>query len=267
MTASVVRVILPVIRSASTSSESTGSARLFQDAVEEEERETSKRSTRDHLRLTQGPIWMGDEVMPDAVLRMLNDAYKPLRSGEGVKHTSADDKIKGWMKGIKMQPKVGGATRDEDTPASVHRTTIPPHLHRPWHSTYTGDNQQEEAPKIRHGMFMQKKADANALENILELHDPKTKARVRELRKAGRLIKRVEHAREGALDYKLGLGSLGTQLVDGGDDTFMANRQIRGSSVLGAQKGAASGVRAWAGLVEDRIQRAKGESLIERRSS
>lgn len=76
------------------------------------------------------------------------------------------------------------------------------------------------------------------------------------------MVKRVENAREGALDYKMGLGVDGTHVVEQGDEeVFGGNRQVKGSSVLGAQKGAASGLRAWAGLVEDRIQRAKGTSL------
>lgn len=264
--ASTRSLLLPTRHASSTTASPpplppTGSARLFQDAIEEEI-PTNATSSRDHLRNTQGPVWDGDETMPDAVLRMLVDAHKPLRTGDGVKHTSADDKIKGWMKGLKLEPKDSGQ-QISIINTNSHRTTIPPHLHRPWHSTYTGESHQDEAPKIRHGMFIQKKVDASALENLLELQLPanansKTKSRARELRKAGRMVKRVENARDGALDYRLGLGAAESP-VDGDDETFTANRQIRGSSVLGAQKGGTSGIRAWAGLVEDRIQRAKGE--------
>ena len=259
----------------------TGAAKLFQDAIEEESSGAtpakSSSLTREHLRLTQGPIWDGDESTPDAVLRMLVDAHKPLRSGEGIKHNAADEKIKGWMKGLKLEPRLPGSAADveiedpviEAEAVNPHKTTLPPHLHRPWHATYTGETQQEEAPKIKFGMFIKTKADSDL--SLLELRlppnaDAKTRSKVRSLRKAGKMVKRVENAREGALDYKLGLGpGEGGQLIEemefeDDDETFSGNRQTRGASVLGAQKGGASGLKAWAGLVEERIQRAKGES-------
>lgn len=271
-----VRSIHQSVPAAATSSDKplTGSAKLFQDAIEEELHTEapikSLGSTRDHLRLTQGPIWDGDESTPDAVLRMLVDAHKPLRSGEGIKHNAADEKIKGWMKGLKLEPRLPGLAVEEEPPVveakaevvNPHKTTIPPHLHRPWHATYTGETQQDEAPKVKFGMFIKSKADSDL--SLLELRlppnaDSKTRSKVRNLRKAGKIVKRVENAREGALDYKLGLGpGEGGQVVEGDEDTFSGNRQTRGASVLGAQKGGASGLRAWAGLVEDRIQRAKG---------
>ena len=256
----------------------TGSAKLFADAIEEESTRApaagKSASTREHLRLTQGPIWDGDESTPDAVLRMLVDAYKPLRTGEGIKHNAADEKIKGWMKGLKLEPKVPGAPVDDSEATLVeaqaetinpHKTTIPPHLHRPWHATYTGETQQDEAPKVKFGMFIKSKADSEL--SLLELRlppnaDAKTRSKVRSLRKAGKIVKRVENAREGALDYKLGLGpGEGGQVIEvdeGDEETFSGNRQTRGASVLGAAKGGASGLKAWAGLVEERIQRAKG---------
>jgi hypothetical protein len=93
---------------------------------------------------------------------------------------------------------------------------------------------------------------------------PRARSRVREARRAGKMVRRVENAREGAIDYRLGMGPEESQLVEHGDgeeegQTFRGNRQIRGSSVLGAQRGGASGLKAWAGLVEDRIQRARGK--------
>lgn len=268
-----------------TSTSTSASAKLFQDAIEEETLSAST-SSRDHLRLTQGPIWSGDETTPDAVLRMLVDSHKPLRTGTGVKHNAADEKIKGWMKGLKLEPRLGPSPNILGTaPApdaieaeaevetlNPHRTTIPPHLHRPWHATYTGETSQEEVPRIRYGTFIKKSAGADDLANILELQlppgaDGKTKQRIRSLRRTGKMVKRVESAREGALDYKLGLGAgEGGQVVEveaEEDDVFGGNRQVRGSSVLGAQKGSASGLRAWAGLVEDRIQRAKGKLALK----
>ncbi|WRT63335.1 uncharacterized protein IL334_000240 [Kwoniella shivajii] len=269
-------------RNASSSSSSsdrplTGSAKLFADALEEE---TVSKASRDQLIHSQGEIWTGDESTHDAVLRMLIDSNKPLRTPGGVKHNSSDEKIKNWMKRLDLKPIPGNATTSSsnDDPISSsstpeieglnpHKTTIPPHLHRPWHSTYTGETKlHNTTPQVKYGTFIKSRKDGDSLTNLLELHlppgaDGKTRQRVKDARKSGRTIRRLDNAREGALDYKLGLTD-GEVLVEAGDEedggnTFRGNRQVKGSSVLGAGKGNASGMRAWGGLVEDRIQRAK----------
>jgi aarF domain-containing kinase len=248
----------------------TGSAKLLAEALEEEE---TLKTSRADLRHTQGPIWEGEESTHDAVLRMLVDAHKPLRTGEGVKHDTADKKIKSLMKGLDMEPRLANAvttpageavsTASEET-INLHRTNIPPHLHRPWHSTYTGANQSTDTPQIKYGTFIKSKSDGDSLTNILELRlppgaDGKMRAKMREARRSSKATRRYDQAREGALDYRLGLGTDGGQVIefeemDEDDETFTGNRQIRGNSVLGAGKGSASGMKAWGGLVEDRIQ-------------
>ncbi|KAK8844680.1 hypothetical protein IAR55_006529 [Kwoniella newhampshirensis] len=262
----------------------TGSAKLFADAIAEETLPPPSSSSREHLRLTQGPVWTGDESTHDAVLRMLTDVSKPLRNDGGIKHNAADEKIKGWMKGLNLEPRLGSNTLVTDPEeggdvadkvsmesTNPHRTNIPPHLHRPWHSTYTGSkpiDASDHTPSVKYGTFIKKSADGDSLTNLLELQlppgaDAKTRARVKAARKSGKTVRRLDSAREGALDYKLGLGLEGGHLVEvgsegeAGDKTFKGNRQIKGSSVLGAGKGNASGMRAWTGLVEDRIQRAR----------
>jgi len=252
----------------------TGSAKLLAEALEEED---AVRSSRADLKHTQGPIWEGEESTHDAVLRMLMDAHKPLRTGEGVRHDTADKKIKAMIKGMDMEPRLANTeTNQEDISAAttegapnLHRTTIPPHLHRPWHSTYTGADQSTDTPQVKYGTFIKRKADGDSLTNILELHlppgaDGKMRAKVRDARRSNKATRRYDQAREGAIDYRLGLGTEGGQLVefeemDDDDETFTGNRQVRGSSVLGAGKGNASGMKAWGGLVEDRIQRARGQ--------
>jgi aarF domain-containing kinase len=241
----------------------TGSAKLFADALIEEAPVAS--SSREHLRHSQGPIWTGEESQHDVVLRMLIDSHKPLRSGEGIKHNAADQKIHGWMKGMKLEPRIGSAVAPppESSPPieashSSHRTTIPPHLHRPWHSTYTGSGKAADTPQIKYGTFHRKRKGGDDLTNLLELQLPPDangtlKSRLREIKRAGRVVRRFEEAREGATDYRLGLTRT-DGAPTGDDETFRGNRQIRGASVLGAQRGASSGLRAWAGLVEERIQ-------------
>ncbi|WVQ72324.1 hypothetical protein IAR50_001874 [Cryptococcus sp. DSM 104548] len=260
----------------------TGSAKLFAEAESEE---SSSTASRDSLRLTQGPIWTGDESTPDAVLRMLVDANKPLRNEGGIKHSAADDKIKGWMKGLKLDARLGPGVelppkaKNEGGAANPHRTTLPPHLHRPWHSTYTGEKAAAEEPNIKYGAFLKSKRDGDSLTNLLELQlppgaDAKTRAKVKNARRSGKTMGRLDNAREGALDYKLGLNGKGPVLVDLGESEdwedgegeerpFKGNRQIKGASVLGAGKGGASGLRAWQGLVEDRIQRARDAGFFK----
>lgn len=251
-------------------------------------------SSRDHLRLTQGEIWTGEESQVDAVLRMLVDAHRPLRTGEALGADTADKKIKGMMKGLRLEPRmpsvqsrgpqstaplvsedIAGAEAEAERPS--HRTSIPPHLHRPWHATYTGASTIEEVdPKIKCGMFIKKRANADDLSNILELQlppgaDGKTRSKIREARKSHRKVTRLGSAREEALDYRLsqGAGEMDDETAmtaggegEGDDGTFTGNRQVKGSSVLGAAKGGASGLRAWAGLVEDRIQRAREAGML-----
>lgn len=259
----------------------SGSAKLFADAFEEES-QTKAGSSRDHLRLTQGEVWTGDENQVDAVLRMLVDAHKPLRTGTALGHDTADKKIKGMLKGINMEPRIRTETVNRSTAETMeedqafeqlpsHRTTLPPHLHRPWHATYTGASvYEEEAPKIKYGMFIKKKASADDLSNILELQlppgaDGKTRSRIRDARRSHKKVARLGTAREEALDYRLsqGAGEIGEETIMAAEDgTFSGNRQVKGASVLGAQKGGASGLRAWQGLVEDRIQRAREAGLL-----
>lgn len=246
----------------------TGADKLFADALLEEE-QSQPGSSRDHLRLTQGEIWTGEEAQSDAVLRMLIDAHKPLRSGSALGGDTADKKIKAMLANLKLDPRAPSPIvemADTEQP-NAHRTTLPPHLHRPWHATYTGASvEMDETPKIKYGTFIRKRASAEDLSNILELQlppgaDGKTRSKVRDARRSHRKVTRLDNAREGALDYRLGQGEDGVAQVEAAemddDETFAGNRQVKGASVLGTQKGGASGLRAWRGLVEDRIQRAR----------
>lgn len=246
----------------------TGSAKLFADAVAEESLEATAKAkgARDHLLHSQGPIWTGDEAQSDAVLRMLVDKYKPLRTGEGIKDNAADKRIHNWMKNVDMEAhhpvrgKGDGVEITTSSGESPHSPKLPPHLFRPWHATYTGDNQAFEAPKIKFGHFDQRKADRD-WSNLLELRlppnaDGTTRAKHRDFRRSTKLQGRLGSARESAIDYRLGVVD-GEMTHVGAEEEelegFSGNRQIRGNSVLGAHKGGASGMRAWAGLVEDRI--------------
>lgn len=252
----------------------TGAAKLLADAANEEAEESSAMKNRDHLVHTQGPIWTGDESQYDAVLRMLVDAHKPHRTGEGIKPDAADKRIKKWMKNLDMSPRVPVTRAEQQEPTeqqldSPHHSKIPPHLWQPWHATYTGQSEAMTAsPKIKYGTFERSKIDPDRLYSDLELRlerDARGAARknVLDKRQAARLRGRLDRAREGAIDYRLGINdgdltnvgsSADVDNMDESEQPFRGNRQLRGMSVLGAQRGSGSGMRAWGGLVEDRIQ-------------
>jgi hypothetical protein len=76
----------------------TGSAKLFSDAKQEDfDGNASTRPKSAYLKTLESQAqhanWDGDERIQDAVLRMLVDKYKPLRStGNAIE--SADEKLK-----------------------------------------------------------------------------------------------------------------------------------------------------------------------------
>lgn len=58
------------------------SSKLFADAEQEERTSVTPAQTGIHRGTTsEHPNWTGDESIEDAVLRMLVDKYKPLRTG------------------------------------------------------------------------------------------------------------------------------------------------------------------------------------------
>jgi hypothetical protein len=62
----------------------SASSKLFADAAHEERTGASATPTRTGIHrgtTSEHPNWTGDESVEDAVLRMLVDKYKPLRSG------------------------------------------------------------------------------------------------------------------------------------------------------------------------------------------
>ena len=57
------------------------SSKLFADAEHEERTATPTRTGIHRGTTSEHPNWTGDESIEDAVLRMLVDKYKPLRTG------------------------------------------------------------------------------------------------------------------------------------------------------------------------------------------
>ncbi|KAG9030775.1 hypothetical protein FRB95_003534 [Tulasnella sp. JGI-2019a] len=101
------------------------SAKLFADATAEGSGTTTSGLSPSGLKTiqaaTQEPNWDGDERMEDAVLRMLVDKYKPLRTGV---IRSADEKLKAesLLPGEAKSAINRGISLDELPPLQVPRT-------------------------------------------------------------------------------------------------------------------------------------------------
>lgn len=230
------------------------SAKLFQDAENEEAELAAQAARANRLAalesLSKNENWTGDEPIQDAVLRMLVDKYKPLRSGP---IRSAEEKLK------QAPPKVGAQDyidsplpSDSDASAILEagevelRTTWGPsgqpmadvpllpsvEGHQPWHTTFRVPSHAQTSIKYGHippSAVTARPLPASAL-------DDKARRKEREARKKSEHVGRLHNARESTLDYKLGLKA--------GKAADMAQRR-RPNPV---------GLKGWASLVEERIE-------------
>lgn len=197
----------------------TGSAKLFADAIEDErEEKEQERKALDALsRLDLHTNWTGDEPMEHAVLRMLVDKYKPLRTGT---IRTAEEKLKS------TPPKF----------TDVHAMAKTPLLpavegHRPWHTTYTAPSL--DTPAIRVGSFAMPKPHQQVIPVPL---DDKAKRLDRDRRKRTQTVDRVGNAKEAVLDYRL----------SGGSKTEMQHAQGKAPNPIS--------LRGWTNLIEDKIE-------------
>lgn len=231
------------------------SAKLFQDAAKEEAEEQPRAKSNVLTQLeNQSQNWSGDEPIQDAVLRMLMDKYKPLRSGP---IRTADEKLKD------APPKVGGSldsasfqglgsiseSSEEGTLASggytfsgsrkgINMANVPllPSIegHQPWHTTFkvpshsTSSIKYGDIPKPSTSSYASLSKKTTGTSSLDEQARKKERERKKRTEQAGRLSR----ARESTLDYKLGLKGIG-----GG--------QRRPNPVS---------LKGWASLVEDRIE-------------
>ncbi|KII94693.1 hypothetical protein PLICRDRAFT_98222 [Plicaturopsis crispa FD-325 SS-3] len=168
-------------------SEKSGSAKLFADAAAEESAEAASERRRSSV-LTQlesaHENWTGDEPMEHAVLRMLVDKYKPLRTGtvrtaeEKIKQTPPPVTVRDYAN-VPLLPSIEG--------------------HRPWHTTFKAPS--HDTPSIRLG-------------NLAPLPPPtrspvdeRARRKEKEAKKRTERVGRLTTAREATLDYKLGVKS------------------------------------------------------------
>ncbi|KAJ9098316.1 hypothetical protein QFC19_006440 [Naganishia cerealis] len=250
----------------------TGSAKLLAEALEEEAEESRLSKTRKGYRRTDravddSPVWTGEENTRDAVLRMLMDTHKPLRSDVVA---TAEQKIKEITRKLDMEPIIrnnptiakqeralmdGLDELEESEQSSLRRLSrsiqleqqIPPEEFRPWMAQYIAKDEDTQTPSIFHGKFLNTgpSSSSSLLDRPVISNDPKVRNAERQRKRTERTQGRLLGAREGALDYRLGGGE---------------GYQTRGTSAAGGGvKGGPSGMRAWQNLVEDRIERARGK--------
>lgn len=208
-------------------------------------------------------VWTGEENTRDAVLRMLMDTHKPLRSDVVA---TAEQKIKELTKKLDMEPIVREKSQnstlrrqeqallqeldDQAESPSVVRVDrsielerqIPPEDFRPWMAQYVAKDQDTDTPSIFHGKFLS--TGPSSLTSLMDRPvisaDPKLRQAQRQRQRTERTQGRLVGAREGALEYRLG-----------GGEGYPA----KGTSAAGGGvRGGPSGVRAWQNLVEDRIE-------------
>ncbi|KAI0072995.1 hypothetical protein K474DRAFT_1604113 [Panus rudis PR-1116 ss-1] len=250
------------------STDYTASNKLFADAALEESSSSSSTlaqeaaarfnrlaSLQRQQQQQQYANWTGEESMEDAVLRMLVDKYKPLRSGSV---RSADEKLR-------MQPPrstgIPGSTNDvaassaststtspaEDSPApprdpiSMAKVPLLPSIegHQPWHTTFKVPSHASSS--IKYGSLPPRPPPPPHKSTSLPV-DEQARKKLKEQKTKTELAGRLSRARESTLDYKLGLRG------EGGPSRRPMPVSMKG----------------WASLVEERIERARSEGQFNK---
>jgi DnaJ homolog subfamily C member 28 len=195
----------------------SASAKLFADAAREEA-ETPSRIT---LLETQHENWTGDESTQDAVLRMLVDKYKPLRSGS---IWSAEQRLK------QNPPRVWSSDQLSAGPSTGSWATQPllpsSEDHRPWHTQFKAPSHATSS--IKHANIPPASVRRPSITPI----DDRAKRKQKEAKQKEERVGRLAQARESILDYRLGIKRAG--------DTMRRANPLT--------------LKGWTGLIEDKIQ-------------
>ncbi|KAG2757554.1 hypothetical protein P692DRAFT_20712154 [Suillus brevipes Sb2] len=214
------------------------SKKLFADAEREEteEAQSPKPSISNVPQLqSQDENWTGEESIQDAVLRMLVDKYKPMRSGP---IRTADVKLR------EAPPKVHTNAYVVERPAKAWQELANKPLlpsvdgHRPWHTTYKAPSHASASIKL--GNFTPTSARAPG---VHALADERTRKTERELARRKEQAGRLTRARESTLDYRLGLKN--------GEGQHATRRNP-------------VSMRGWQALIEDKIQRARAAGHFDK---
>ena len=197
------------------------SAKLFQDAKREEQEEKlaveRKEQVVNALTSQADRNWDGDEPIADAVLRMLVDKYKPLRSGTII---SADERLSKSAPAVRMgsipldSPLSPSESTRKEAPITFNQPTAHPGVdpskplrdqpllpaiegHRPWHTNFTPPS--HATASIRIGNFNPPKSGpSSALDEKARKLEKDTKRRFQTAFK-------LEGAKESVLEHRLGV--------------------------------------------------------------
>ena len=202
--------------------DTSASAKLFEDAKREEQEESGeierrKQTTNALLTSQDGRNWDGDEPIADAVLRMLVDKYKPLRSGS---ITTADEKLSKSaptvrVGGIPLDPSLSplevtqeGASIVSNRPLARPNVDLSKPLkdqpllptvegHRPWHTNFTAPSHATTSVRIGN-IEPIRSGPSPAL-------DEKTRKKEKENKRRFQTALKLEGAKESVLDHRLGI--------------------------------------------------------------
>lgn len=220
------RLPLPRVLSLTTSPrrhnhKKSASAKLFEDAKREEQEEKQaieRRQQTTNVLLTRQADrnWDGEEPIADAVLRMLVDKYKPLRSGTIL---SADEKLSkaapnvqvGDISSLSSELDLG---QEESVITPIRSLTHPkvdpskpvkdqPLLpavegHRPWHTNFTAPS--HATASIRLGNIKPLKSRGSPI------LDEKAMKLEKESKKRFQTALKLEGAKESIQNHRLGVG-------------------------------------------------------------
>ncbi|EED81082.1 predicted protein, partial [Postia placenta Mad-698-R] len=230
--------------SAHNNADNRASSKLFEDAAREEAQEASTpvRPSRISILEGQSENWTGEESTRDAVLRMLVDKYKPLRSGP---IRTADEKLKQAPPNVSAPNVVEAASAVPHPTDSVQASTPRKYLphepllpsiegHKPWHTTFKVPSHATSS--IRYGHIPQPSRTASSLKI-----DDKAKRLERDAKRRTAEAGRLSRAKESTLDYRLGIKN--------------------GAAAMQARPAPAT-LKGWSNLVEDRIERARQAGLF-----
>ncbi|TFK68494.1 hypothetical protein BDN72DRAFT_960198, partial [Pluteus cervinus] len=196
------------------------SDKLFADAAREEaEVDPTPSNSSSRLGLDNSDvIWDGEERVQDAVLRMLMDKYKPHRTGT---IRSADEKMKDVAARLVSSVNLG-YTSPQETLSSPPPPPLKPKSgswatepllpstegHQPWHTVFKTPSHATSSIKLAQlppASSSPSSSNGKSMPSSSLVLDPKMRRMEREERKRSAHIGRLTRAREGTLDYRLGV--------------------------------------------------------------
>ncbi|KAL5507779.1 hypothetical protein ACEPAH_5397 [Sanghuangporus vaninii] len=244
-----------------STSSPTGSDKLFADALLEESPSSSSPQNpsrtaqllAQHAQQHEHPNWTGEESVQDAVLRMLVDKYKPLR---GPVIRSAEEKLRERPPSVRPASSSSSTSEDErerEGWLAREKRAMEPLLpskegHRPWHTTFTPPSTL--TPRVKLGSYVSSSYPSPSSSGKGKRDGEKGARQDIAAARRSATAQRLGRARESMIDYKLGLSPSSSSSQSQSQTQTQTHHPRRAPP---------AGLRAWAGLVEERIERARRE--------